>query len=240
MLATARADEAFRRSDRGLIIGHEALVKDEQPLVDGRAAAVKKSQRSLVVFVSLVSVLTGTSALLLALAPAPLAPDAANSLFAVDVPSTLDVIFETKVPAQSNHWKYVYIHHSRSAAGNAVSLGQATPGGMGDHFLIGNGDGCIDGEIQIGQRWNQQQSANPPAGATEIDPACISICLVGDFDRTVPTQTQIRRLAQLVGTLQGHFHIPAENVLLVQQPDASQAGIGKYFPGTAFRTQLLP
>jgi hypothetical protein len=199
---------------------------------------VKKSQRSLVVFTTLMAVLTFTSALLLALAPAPLTPDAASTLFAIDNPSTLDVIFETKTPAKPGRWKYVFIHHSRTPAGNAMSLGQTT-GGLSDHFVIGNGDGAIDGEIQIGQRWSQQQSALPPVGAASIDPACISICLVGDFDRAVPTSTQLRRLGQLVGTLQGRFHIPADHVMLVDQP-ASSAGVGKYFPATALREQLLP
>ena len=200
---------------------------------------MKKSQRSLVVFTTLMAVLTFTSALLLALAPAPLTPDAASTLFAIDNPSTLDVIFETKSPAKPGRWKYVFIHHSRTPAGNAMSLGQATGGGLSDHFVIGNGDGAIDGEIQIGQRWNQQQAAVPPTGAASIDPACISICLVGDFDKTVPTSTQLRRLGQLVGTLQGRFHIPASHVMLVDQP-GSTAGVGKYFPATALREQLLP
>ena len=110
---------------------------------------------------------------------------------------------------------------------------------MGDHFVIGNGDGCDDGEIQIGQRWNQQLSALPPAGASKIDDACISICMVGDFDQTVPTQTQIRRITQLVSALQGQLHIPQESVLLVDNPK-SPAGIGRYFPKLAFRSQLLP
>src|SRR5437016_939088 len=113
---------------------------------------VKKSHRKLIVFSTLLGVLSLTSALLMALAPAPLVP---------------------------SRWRYLYIHHSQTPAGNAITLGQAT-GGLGDHFVIGNGDGLMDGEIQVGQRWNQQQVALPPLGANKIDPACISIGLVGD------------------------------------------------------------
>jgi hypothetical protein len=200
---------------------------------------VKKSNRRVVVFATLVSVLTLTSALLLALAPAPLTPDASSSLFAVDAPETMDAIFQTQVSAKPGRWKYVYVHHSHSPAGSAFTLGQNNPRGMSDHFVIGNGDGAIDGEIQIGQRWNQQVSADPPRGAAAIDPNCVSICLVGDFDRNVPTPTQMRRLAQLVNALQGRFDIPAGQVLLVSQP-TTVAGIGRYFPTTAFRQQLLP
>ena len=164
---------------------------------------MKNSHRKFIVFVSLVGLLTLTSALLLALAPAPLMPDAASSLFAIDAPPTLDVIFNTKVQSPPNRWKYVYIRHSRTASGNAVTLANAGATGLGDHFVIGNGDGAIDGEIQIGQRWNQQQPATPPAGAQKIDPSCISICLVGDFDRTVPTPTQLRRLPPAGASVSG-------------------------------------
>ncbi len=199
---------------------------------------MKKSNRRVVVFATLVSVLTVTSALLLALAPAPLAPEASSGLFAVDAPESMDVIFQTQVSAKPGRWKYIYVHHSRSVSGDAASLSQAS-GTVPDHFVIGNGEGAIDGEIQIGQRWNQQTPANPPAGATGIDPACISICLIGDFDHAVPTPTQIRRLGQLVSALQGRLDVPAGQVLLLNQP-ASAAGMGRYFPVTAFRQQLLP
>jgi len=199
---------------------------------------MKKSHRKVIVFSTLLGVLTLTSALLMALAPAPIVADAATSLFAVDAPSSLDAIFNTHTPLVPSHWKYIYIHHSNTPSGNALTIGQAT-GGLGDHFVIGNGDGCDDGEIQIGQRWNQQLSALPPAGANKIDDACISICMVGDFDHTVPTPTQIRRITQLVSALQGQLHIPADSVLLVDSPK-SPAGVGKYFPKSALRSQLLP
>jgi hypothetical protein len=200
---------------------------------------VKKSRRTLIVLTSLVGVLTFTSALLLALSPAPMSPDTSASLFAVDSPSGLDVVFETKVPAARERWAYVFVHHSNTPAGSALTMAQGASG-LGDHFVIGNGDGCADGEIQIGQRWNNQTSATAPVGASKIDPKCISVCLVGDFDHTVPTPTQLKRLTQLIETLQARLQIPADRVMLVAQPNIGGAGIGKYFPTAAFREQLLP
>ena len=50
---------------------------------------LKQQRRSLIVLGSLVGLLTATSALLLALAPAPLAPEASGSLFAIDVPQSM-------------------------------------------------------------------------------------------------------------------------------------------------------
>jgi len=190
------------------------------------------------VFASLIGVLTLAGTVLLVLAPAPLTPGATSSLFAIDTPASLDPIFETRVPVANARWKYIYIHHSRTAGGNAQSLCQ-NGGGLGDHFLICNGDGASDGELQIGHRWNQQTSAGAPQGAAAISPACISIELIGDFDQTLPTPVQMRRLAQLVTALQGRFHIPSGNILLVNLPN-SPAGPGRYFPVTVFRDQLLP
>lgn len=200
---------------------------------------MKKSQRKFIVFSTLLGVLSLTSALLMALAPAPIVADAATSLFAVDAPSSLDAIFNTRAPLAAGRWKYIYIHHSRTATGNAITLGQPT-NGLGDHFVIGNGDGCEDGEIQIGQRWNQQQVPLAPTGANfKDDRNIISICVVGDFDQTVPTQTQLRRIGQLVSALQGQLHIGQDAVLLTDAPK-TPAGIGRYFPKTVFRSQLLP
>lgn len=199
---------------------------------------MKQSNRRVVVFATLISVLSLTSALLLALAPAPLTPDASSSLFAIDTPQSMDAIFRTTAPVQPGRWKYIYIHHSLTAGGNALAFSRGAEG-LSDHFVIGNGDGAVDGEIQIGQRWMEQTPAAPPMGATGINPACISIRLVGNFDRSVPTATQLHRLALLVQALQGKLDIPAGQVVVLNQPD-SEAGIGKFFPITAFREQLLP
>jgi hypothetical protein len=202
---------------------------------------VKKTHRQVIVLTTLVGVLTLTSALLLALAPAPLAPDATNRLFAIETPQSMDVIFQTDTPMRTGRWKYIYVHHSTTTAGNALSLSQGSDG-VADHFIIGNGDGSIDGEVQVGPRWNTQSVAGTPKGATSINPDCISICLIGNFDRGVPTPTQLRRLEQLVSALQGRLRIAATNVYLDQSTTTSDspAGVGRYFPQTAFREQLLP
>ena len=60
-----------------------------------------------------------------------------------------------------------------------------------------------------------------------------------DFDHDRPTPTQLRRLGALVNALQARFHIAAEDVSVVTQPN-NGAGIGRYFPAAAFREQLLP
>src|SRR6202034_2169031 len=167
-----------------------------------------RSNRKIVVLTSLVAMLSAASALLLFLAPPPLAADGFSSLSAPDRGPFLDEIFKTAVAPKVERWKYVYIHHSETAGGDARTLARPSTG-LCDHFVVGNGDGCLDGEIQIGPRWNGQQAAAAPRGVDSIQPDCISICVVGDFDHAMPTPTQIRRLSQLVTTLQTQFHISA-------------------------------
>ena len=205
------------------------------PLQWNRDVKKKASNRKLIVFVSLMGTLTLTSILLLTLAPAPLAPDAATSLFAVDLPGSLDPIFDSRsAPPAAARWKYIFIHQSRTTGGNAATFGQS------DHFVVGNGNGSLDGEIQITRLWTRQDSIlTPPAGVQQIDTACISICLIGDFDQTRPTAAQQHSLIQLVSALQSRLRIPASQVWLIDRP-GSPAGVGQWFPTAAFRNQILP
>ena len=192
-----------------------------------------QTQRSFVVLSSLVAVLTLTSVLLRAMQGAPLTPDSANGVVATGgASSAASVIFNTAVPAHPNRWKSIYIHHTRQTA--------AASAAGGDHFVIGNGDGdaASDGQIQFTQRWNMQEPADPAPGCTSVEATCVSIGLVGDFDRTAPTPTQLKRLEQLVHTLQEHFRIASPQVWIFDQPD-SPAGVGRYFPAAAFEGQLL-
>ena len=73
---------------------------------------MKHSSRRFIVFTTLVGVLTLTSALLLALSPAPLTPDISNTLFAIDSPESMEAVFQTHAPIAKDRWKFIYIHHS--------------------------------------------------------------------------------------------------------------------------------
>jgi N-acetylmuramoyl-L-alanine amidase len=202
----------------------------------------KHPQRKIVVLASLVTVMTLTSALLLALAPPPLtAQTSFDNLWAADQDGgrdLVDAIFQTRVPARQDHWKYIYIHQSASPWDNAQMLA-ASPAGLGDHFVIGDGYGSADGEIQLTQRWNNQSAPATPAGAQSIDPNCISICLIGDFNSAKPTAAQLRRLVELVSALQSQFAIGGDRVFLLDS-SPGPAGIGKCFPLASIRQQLLP
>lgn len=181
--------------------------------------------------------MSATAALLLALAPQPLAPDLPQSLSAaMTAQNAMSAVFETDAPVQPGAWKYIHVRHSKTRAGDAMSL-TGGHGDPGDHFVICNGQGGTDGEVQMTPRWLAQLSALPPRGAESIDPQCISICLVGDFDAGSPTATQIRRLSQLVSALQTRLEVPARNVI-VQSVAGTPAAAGARFPASDFRSRI--
>lgn len=198
---------------------------------------MKNTQRRLFVFVSLVAFVSATAALLMALAPQPLAPDLPQTLAAVESADGIEQVFNTDASLNRSAWKYIYVRHSKTPAGDALALTNGR-GDPGDHFVICNGRGAADGEIQLTPRWLAQISALPPVGAESIDPACISICLIGDHDRGQPTPTQLRRLTRLVTALQAQLHVPARNVI-VQTAANSPATAGSQFPVADFRSRIL-
>lgn len=125
-----------------------------------------------------------------------------------------------------NAWRYIVVHHSASAGGNAAVFDREHRAkgwdGVAYHFVILNGQGGADGRLQVTRRWWAQKhgahaGALPPAGAAEERNAYnefgIGICLVGNFERREPTARQLRTLSQLISRLRARFAIPAENVV---------------------------
>jgi hypothetical protein len=163
------------------------------------AAAVARARRNWIVLVGLVAFMAITGTILKTLAPAPLAPDATGSLYAVG-PEQISRIFDIPVALKPGRWHSIYVHHSMTQSGSAATLAQDA-GGIADHFLIGNGDPIADGAVETGSRWSHQVEAGSVSGV-EISPDCISICMVGDFNRARPSPTQQAHLLELVGTLQ--------------------------------------
>ncbi len=116
-------------------------------------------------------------------------------------------------------WKYIVLHHSGSVSGSAAEFDKfhrVTRGwenGLGYHFVIGNGNGSGDGQIEIGSRWiNQIDGAH--AGVQEYNHYGIGICLVGNFNESSPTAAQMASLSALVEYLQQRCHIPSENIVM--------------------------
>lgn len=115
-------------------------------------------------------------------------------------------------------WRYIVIHHSATKEGNAAVFDKfhreerGWSGGLGYDFVICNGRGAPDGEIEVGPRWiNQQSGAH--AGNTEYNEYGIGICLVGDFTDARPTDRQMQSLVELCRVLMRHCRIDAGHVI---------------------------
>lgn len=108
----------------------------------------------------------------------------------------------------SSHWRTITIHHSATLEGNAGSFDRnhrkRGMGGLFYHFVIGNGTGSGDGEIEVGTRWKKQAQVNRPND--------IQICLVGDFERENISDKQLDRLIKLITVLREEYNIPLNNI----------------------------
>ena len=91
----------------------------------------------------------------------------------------------------------IIVHHSESDFGSAKQFhdwhrakGWA---GVGYHFVIGNGSGADDGEVQVG-RLPIYQGAHCLGENSDS----IGICLVGSFTNRYPTDEQVKALELLL------------------------------------------
>ena len=131
-------------------------------------------------------------------------------------------------------WKYIVIHHSASDFGDAASIGKyhkeerGWVNGLGYDFLIGNGNGSRDGQIEVGNRWNKQIDG-AHAGNPEYNKHGIGICLVGNFDTDRPTNRQISSLLYLIDYLQKRCNINKDNVIM-HKTFRKTVCPGKHFP----------
>jgi hypothetical protein len=116
-------------------------------------------------------------------------------------------------------WKYIVIHHSASYKGNASSIDKyhrnikGWENGLGYDFVIGNGRGSRDGQIEVGGRWNKQIKG-AHAGDDEYNEYGVGICLIGNFEKNRPTRSQISSLVYLIKYLQRRCNIPKRNVIM--------------------------
>ncbi len=193
-------------------------------------------RRTLVVLTCLVATMTLTSALLLVLQPRPIAPVGNLSLAVLESERQgLDAIYRIEADPARTGWRSIVVHHSGQSMGNAQMLGKLHQelgyGGLGWHFVIGNGDGANDGLIETGYRWTQQIDS-------VYIPRAISICLIGNGDRKPPTRNQVEQLVRLVHSLQRKLSIPAHRVYL-HSDLADTTSPGRLFPMARLHEALI-
>jgi len=109
-------------------------------------------------------------------------------------------------PVRRGRWKYIIVHNSGTREGNARVFDiyhfrvRHMVNGLAYHFVIGDGHGSGDGQIEIGHRWTAQLNGGHVA-SDYLNDISLGICLVGDFNRDVPTKAQIGALEELISYL---------------------------------------
>jgi hypothetical protein len=148
---------------------------------------------------------------------------------------------EPPVPAPRNSaFRSIVIHHSATHGGSAAAFERnhrARLGGLAYHFIIGNGSGCGDGEIETGYRW-RDQIPGPHTKNLEVNNESIAVCLVGDLQSAPPTRRQVSALLELLERLCRECRIPAERIRCHKEVDPETLCPGRGLPMDELRTAL--
>ena len=147
--------------------------------------------------------------------------------------------------ASPRKWRHIVLHHTASSAGSVESVHEAHIGrgwdGIGYHFLIGNGKGMGDGEIQQTFRWREQiHGAHAKSPNNEYNEYGIGICLVGNFEESDPSDAQLASVKRLVSVLKHEYQLTDSQVIAHRDVKAT-ACPGKNFPiGEISRSSVFP
>jgi N-acetyl-anhydromuramyl-L-alanine amidase AmpD len=151
-----------------------------------------------------------------------------------------------KPDAAPREWKFIVLHHTATETGDVASIHEAHLKnkdkngnhwlGIGYHFVIGNGSGMRDGEIEPTFRWREQMHG-AHAGVGDYNQQGIGIVLVGNFEKHPPSTLQLEAAKHLVSTLAAQYGIPAENVLGHGDVKATECP-GAFFPLQEIRASV--
>ena len=174
--------------------------------------------------------------------PPRTAPEPAAS--GLHSPALSVVARAVRVPLRRK-WKYIIIHHSGTASGNAAAFDiyhreQNRWDGLGYHFVVGNGNGAGNGQIEVGYRWRDQltgaHAGRAPDRSNVMNETGIGVCLVGNFDVAKPSPEQLATLTSLIAELGSYCGIPASNVLLHSDIRDTKCP-GRLFPAGRFQVK---
>jgi hypothetical protein len=170
--------------------------------------------RDVKVFVALlVSMMAGTTVLMALSNNPPLAGAFCLSSYYNLEPVEKSII--SRASSLSNRWNSIKIYYSDTKGGNIEQLssisGLIAPEDIGCHFVVCNGLGATDGEIQPTEKWQRQWSAMLARGGDDGGQT-IRICVISDGATTLPTDFQIKRVDALVEELCRKFNIQREYI----------------------------
>lgn len=130
--------------------------------------------------------------------------------------------------------QYIVVHHSGTGEGNVDIFRKYHTevnkwSDVGYHFILTNGKGGDDGEIQEGRNLIFSGAHCIPRNLDSV-----GVCLVGNFQNTSPTAAQMASLKKLCFDLCKRYNIKPANVLGHNECDS-----GTECPGDKFNVQEL-
>ncbi|MGF1678565.1 MAG: LysM peptidoglycan-binding domain-containing protein [Candidatus Methylacidiphilales bacterium] len=157
------------------------------------------------------------------------------------VPAKPTPLFVRRVQRQINvsnfaerRWKHIILHHSGTPTGNGKIFDyyhrrvRRMENGLAYHFVIGNGSDSDDGEIEVSERWSKQiQGGHVRSEAYNQN--SIGICLVGDFQKSKPTNRQMRASLELIDHLKNGM-LKKRAGLLLHRDIQDTICPGRFFP----------
>jgi N-acetyl-anhydromuramyl-L-alanine amidase AmpD len=147
---------------------------------------------------------------------------------------------EPAAPPRNPAFRSVILHHSATHGGSAAAFERnhrSRLGGLAYHFIIGNGQGSEDGQVETGYRW-RDQVPGPHTKNQDVNASSIAVCLVGDLNTAPPTEKQLAALLGLLERLCGESRIPPSRVLSHREADPETLCPGRGLPMNELRSLL--
>lgn len=130
---------------------------------------------------------------------------------------SVDHALRSETDQSPDRWDSIEIFFSDTQGGNigrlAAVQGLRSAADIRCHFVLCNGVGANDGEIQTTASWQAQRSVQRGANA-QGGQQTIRICLIGNGVSALPTDYQLKRLEALLETLCRRFDIVPDAVYL--------------------------
>lgn len=185
---------------------------------NGRSGPRRMSNQPRVVKVlaALLISMTAGAVLLMALGnnPPSAGPFCLSTYYRLD---SVEHALRSQAGQSPQRWDSIQIFFSETKGGNigrlAAAQGLRSAADINCHFVLCNGSGAGDGEIQTTECWQEQRSIRA-ASAGQGDGQTICICLIGNGVSALPTDYQLKRLEMLLEALCRRFDISADAVYL--------------------------
>lgn len=179
-----------------------------------RDGTMSNRPRPIKVLAALLVSMTAGAVVLMALGnnPPSAGPFQLSSYYKLD---PVQKALSSRAAQTPGRWKHIEIYYSGTKAGNIEQLaslsGLTGPEDINCHFVICNGLGGSDGQIQTTERWQRQWSI-VPAGTWYGSGQTIRICVIANAQIAPPTDFQVKRTDALAEGLCRKFDIKPQFV----------------------------